>query len=1741
VPASPQPGTHIDAASSSRTAQLGAGDADSTGVSSVLAPVLPGIELLEELGRGAGSVVFRGVRAGREYAVKVLREQAGGAGFRREAATLARLEHPALPRIYEVGDAAGRPYLVMDLVRGRPFTGSAQTADEATLAALGADVAGALAVAHGAGVVHRDVKPANILVDDTGRARLVDFGLAAATGDTVGDAVAGTLLYAAPEQTGVLHRTVDGRADLYALGAVFFESLAGRPPFLAADPGELVRMHLSAPVPALPASVDPALAAVIGRLLAKDPDDRYLSAAGLEHDLRRISLRDLSDWRVGEADAPTRTDPQMVGRREQRSALLRRWQRGDGGVVLVEGAPGSGKSRLVRELTEAVRAQDGLVLYAKAADDGVPLAPVRQLVDRHVAELKRLPEARRAAACERLRAAAGLTAPMLRVLSAGLADLLGLDDVEVAADEQQFAEAIAGFLTGLGAGGAVLHLDDAQWFDAGTVRLLGRLAAALPSSRLLVVLTARDDPASAAAVDGLAEAVGPALDLRLTVGALDNRAVGDLLTGMLGAATAPTDLIERLVVRSGGNPLAAGEYIRAVADAGLLTPHWGEWRLDTAGLDALDLPTDVLELVSRRADRLGGIHRDLLSVAACCGARFDLAVVAAAAGAEPGTVAAALAEAAGLQLIEAAPDGGMVFLHDRIREALLADLTPETTRELHTRIAVVLEAGGGHEYEIAHHYLAGEVTGDLLPCYLATRAAGLRALADHSPAEAVAFLCRAMDLAAAAGREPGAEAHAALALAASLTGRYAISDVQFAAALAAEPDPLRRARYHRQVAQSFHQRWQPGPAIAAARRGLTELGYELPTGPLRMAACVGRAFAEGLVIGRLPHRRRVVTGRDRAVTAEHSALLAAAAQAHGVAMRLPSVLALGILNQPLVHRLGRGPEYVDLEGGLAIVASAAGLRGPAERMLRRAEQAAASSGDPLTVAHLEWIRGVIHDVCPPMAGGTGAVLRRTTDTFGAAMDSGERLTAYGTLGRILLLRGHVSEAAAVHRRGAATGRADKSLGSVFATLGAEVAAVSGDLAAAAVELAEVRAYADGLAENTPQLINYGLAALHAAVERGDTGAEVDRLIDEFRAQPVRPVLLWSFQKTAWVWIAFARLAQLAAAAPVDRPARLRQTRAALRDLRRHGQGPLLQAWHGAARASLAQLTGDHRGALRRSAALSVRAGGLDLPLLHCELASVRARAWAALLCREDAERAAAEAHTLAMRHGWLTRAVRIRAEFGLAELATGGGGSTPAHTSTLHDNRRLAALQQVSLASASVLEPETLARVALDEIVRIFSAERAFLFLAEDETLRPFLGRNATGEDLSELVGYGSTLVDRVRAGGSALVVTGSDQGVALGSESAVVHGLRSIMVAPLSLKGRLLGVIYLDSRVATGIFTGDDVDLLAAITGHVAVSFDTARVAQLELAVRAAERERDVAGSLRDALAELTASLDPVQVHRVLVRRIAAALPGSSVEVTDEAVPFTDDVRHGVDSGVAWLAAPMRVRGKDQGAIRAVRDGVAFTETEAEVTAALAGLAATAVDNATLFQRTQELATRDGLTGLLNRRHFHEAGDRQIRTEMRFGRPVAAMMLDIDHFKSVNDGHGHAVGDEVIRAVADRLIEVLRESDLVSRYGGEEFAVLLAGPTVEGAASVADRVRAAIADRAVATAAGPLTVTVSIGVAYVTEPGADPGLAAVLELADRALYEAKRAGRNRVRSAPAPSMGAGPGDQAAGLPLATN
>jgi diguanylate cyclase (GGDEF)-like protein len=287
---------------------------------------------------------------------------------------------------------------------------------------------------------------------------------------------------------------------------------------------------------------------------------------------------------------------------------------------------------------------------------------------------------------------------------------------------------------------------------------------------------------------------------------------------------------------------------------------------------------------------------------------------------------------------------------------------------------------------------------------------------------------------------------------------------------------------------------------------------------------------------------------------------------------------------------------------------------------------------------------------------------------------------------------------------------------------------------------------------------------------------------------------------------------------------------------------------------------------------------------------------------------------------------------------------------------------------------------------------------------------------------------------------------------------------------------------------------------------------AQLEARMEDLEAERR---RLREANARfgdaLAATLDPEQLRRVIVESAVEATQadGGVVIAEDGSYVETGDV----GSGGERLDFELTTGRRSFGRLVLVGDG--FDAEERMTAAALAGQAVVALENARLHRIVERQALADGLTGLANRRQADETLSSELARTDRLGGPVGLILADLDDFKAVNDRHGHPTGDIVLREFAETLRETVREIDTAARWGGEEFAVILPGTDLEGAAHVAERIRIALAERTIVSVDGEqLHVTASFGAAA---SNASTTVEQLIDAADGALYRAKRAGKDRV------------------------
>jgi two-component system sensor kinase len=762
-----------------------------------------------------------------------------------EAQVLREIRSPWFAPLLHLGREDDLLYMVLPFLAGvsleeRLRRGPLSVADTLT---VGRCLMTALQEAHGHGVLHRDLKPGNVIVDEGDplrRATIIDFGLARSgrLDASLRDQPVGTARYMAPEQAGLLDHPVDERSDLYSAGVVLFECLAGEVPFRGENVGDVLRQHLTARPPelrSLGVRVPRALDEVVQRLLRKDPRDRYQSAGAVLADLAAIAAaRDggVSDPAivVGLCDRrQTLTEPAFVGRAEQLAALdaqLRKAAEGQGGLILLEAESGGGKTRLLAELAQRGARQGFRVLRGRALDQVAQrpfeaLSGVLETLTPALAD-PGLARALREHLGEHLDAACAALPELAEALGARPSAALGPETF----GQARSLEALATLFDALGGAGrpALVLLDDCQWADELTLKLVGhwerRRAAAGAGRHLLLVVTYRSEEMSAAQVLRGAQ---PALHLKLPAfGPEDVRLLAESMAGPLPAEA--LDVVRRFCE---GSPFMAAAVLQGMVESGALAVGPSGWQIDPLAMADVQASRHSAAFLARRMELLPAQALALLSVGAVLGKEFDLALAAELAGQETGEALATVDDARRRHIVWVnAADGRCAFLHDKLRRTLLDRLPAAERNDLHLRAALRLERQPAPcVFSLAYHFDAAGDSRRALPHALAAAA---QARAQHS-----------LEIAAQQYRIAERGAHWAddktryriaegLSDVLMLQGRYDEAGAQLERARRLAHDAVVRARVERRLGELAFKRGDMETAIGCLEQGLRFLGRRVP-------------------------------------------------------------------------------------------------------------------------------------------------------------------------------------------------------------------------------------------------------------------------------------------------------------------------------------------------------------------------------------------------------------------------------------------------------------------------------------------------------------------------------------------------------------------------------------------------------------------------------------------------------------------------------------------------------------------------------------------------------------------------------------------------------------------------------------------------------------------------------------------------------------------------------------------------
>jgi Nif-specific regulatory protein len=656
----------------------------------------------------------------RDEAIKILRHELSDPQqllrFKQEFSTLASLEHESIIKVFDYGLLPNAfPYFTMEFFAGKKISEYFDGHSWAALYDVFLQIASALHHIHHLGIIHLDLKPSNILVDERGNAKIMDFGVAVESRQVLDRQIRGSLHYMAPE---VLKQDrVDSRADLYSLGMTLYETVTGALPGYGRPSIDVIRLHLDEDVRP-PSSINPRVPAelekIIMKLLEKDPRQRFASAAALLQDVASAAGKKagVADHLLSRGElfaAP------LIGRKAevaQLTAMIAEAREGRGGAVLIAGAEGMGKSRIVRDATLRAQLEGARVFCGRCPiNRKTAYAPFFEIFQQMVmavnpsadvsAEIRRLLRpVVRAVAGEESSPATGQKYRLFNRIVQGMQDMHGFLSASAAGDES--------------ASPLVLVIDDVQWADPSTAELFSFLVGEAKQNRLLVVGTvtidSTDEGTEPGALSSWEKRAREGNFPIIRVAALSEALVREHLQSLLGEEIVSDELVRWMLWESAGSPLNIRRVVDYLIAHGYLYWQPAGWVAEMSRIEGLRIPGGASSIMLERVDALAPQQRAVMEAAAVLGESSGVDPLTSVTGSSPEEAYNALRDLLEVGLLDESNDGKTIsFPQIHLREAVYNSTSDRRRTELHQRVAAflepALEAGATHLLgQVAFHY-----------------------------------------------------------------------------------------------------------------------------------------------------------------------------------------------------------------------------------------------------------------------------------------------------------------------------------------------------------------------------------------------------------------------------------------------------------------------------------------------------------------------------------------------------------------------------------------------------------------------------------------------------------------------------------------------------------------------------------------------------------------------------------------------------------------------------------------------------------------------------------------------------------------------------------------------------------------------------------------------------------------------------------------------------------------------------
>ncbi len=1618
--------------------------------------------ILENLHRTRNTVVYRGQREGdtSTVVIKYLRAKFPStyeiSRFKQEYELIRDLDVEGVIKTYELISYDSGIALVLedfDAISLKELIQKGKI-DLELFFSLGMKLAEILGNLHKKNVIHRDIKPDNILVSrDHKQVKVTDFGISQIVTHENEEiynpeVIEGTLKYMSPEQTGRMNRAIDYRTDLYSLGITFYEMLTGTTPFNSnQDPLEIIHAHIAKTITP-PEEINPEIPGMISKtihkLLIKPAEERYQNAFGLLYDLQKAFQQWRKKGRIDDFELATHDfslkfniPQQLVGRENETRILLNSFERmarnGIPEVMLISGYPGVGKSFLVDELYKPIVARNGYFVSGKYEHfkKDVPYSAIIQafikLIKGILVESNERIEAWRKDILNALGDNAKVITDILPQLKMVIGEPREVPELGPEESENRFHYVCRNFLQVFTTFDhpLVLVLDDLQWADLASLNLIQHFATNLDNGYLMFIGMFRDNEISddhplLEALQELEDSPQQMETIHITP--LDRDSVRRLLGKFLRMnSTDISPLADIIFEKTNGNPFFVNQFIKRLYEKNMLEiDSSGVWHWDVQAIRNMEITDNVVDLMVQKIRDISDESQEVLKVGSCIGNRFDLETLCKIRDRNPKQILAEMSDAM---------DTGLVyfnqvmcyFVHDRIQEAAYSLLSEEEKIRLHYLIGSYTYQSTSTEdlvdkiFYIVNHLNIGESqidnTKEKVDLAHLNLLAGKKAKDSGGYQSALSYLLSGIAFLKDSDWDDNYNLIHKLYINAAeayyLNAQFADMENYLQAVLQKSKTHLDRIKAYELQIQAYIAQNRLIEAVQDTKKILSSLGIKLPENVDK------RSIGIELFKAKWSLRNKTIEDIKEYPYMEDPYSLA-------------------------VIRIATSAAPAFYVGGYTMDITYIVLK-----MVRLCMRKGITSQTPFWFACYAM---VLHP------------LDQLEDAFrysDIALALREKLSIQKIRSKFILYssinywKRHLRESIA-------------TLHNLYHT-GFDVGDVDSSLFSATY-------YCEFL--------------FHAGKELNYVDQEIERI--KSVTQKNKMETMYNYQsilhRTVHNLLGNTSSGTLLTIYKKDKTDLLQ----GLKD-RNNNLGIFFVHFYSS---QLNYIFGNPDQAFKEMQELQKYLIAVTGGLYHFALYYF----YRALIILANASRSSPEEKK---------RTVK-RVEYHNGKLKTW---AEYAPMNFLHKHLLVSA--EMARTKENFLEAENLYEKAIQgareneykqeealalELAAHFYLQRGFeqisgLYFSRAANCYARWGAAAKVEDLKsrypELICNLGQESQEIDIFGTYTDTTGS----------AIVD-LQTVLKASQAISGEIVLERVLDQLINIGIQNA------GAQRG--VLFFEE----EGELFLKA---ESDIQGNIE---VHGSVSIDEYSgIPKSIVNYVFKTNEHLVLDNACEDERFAKDPYIEKNQTKSILCLPIRQKSEATVVLYLENNLTSntFTPERFEVLRVISSQAAISIENARLF----EVARRDGLTELVNHRYFKYSLQKELEDAKRNNRKISLLMLDIDHFKDLNDTHGHQAGDQVLREVAEILKANSPDKDLVCRYGGEEFTVILLGYTEDQNMYLAEQIRGKVEEHCIDFCGQRLKVTISVGMA--TFPYDASNSDELIRASDRAMYKSKQEGRNRV------------------------